>query len=307
MKTFIKISEVWVPNKEHTHLILKDGIYSDFTEFKAISEKKKFAYQEGLPGTVWETGHPIVVTDLEDAYFERTEEAQEVGLKCAIGMPVFSGEFLLAVIVFLCGDDEAHSGAIEVWANDPDRENELGVIDGYYGTLEYFEFISRKTKIMKGFGLPGQVWEKETPVLMEDLGNSTSFIRGRDAKNAGITTGIGIPLSIQQKGVNIMVFLSAKTTPIARRLQVWLPDKEHEKLSCLTSYGVDNDDSIRLYESKSIGKGEGLLGHAWLTGVPEIGHGHLSGSSSSPASVDSLLAVPVIDNGRLQAIVTFMF
>lgn len=178
MKTFIKVAEIWVPTKEGTQLELASGIYGTLTDFKEASEQTRFDYHQGLPGTAWALAHPVATTEFMHSCFKRTQAAKTAGLTCAIALPVFSGEFLMAVIVFLCGDDDVHAGAIEVWANDADRGNELGVIDGYYGTLDYFEFISRKTKIMKGFGLLGQVWEKGLPILMADLGESESFIRG---------------------------------------------------------------------------------------------------------------------------------
>lgn len=307
MKTFIKITEIWIPNKQRTHLEFADGIYGKFKEFGEISAHKQFAYQQGLPGNVWATGHPIIITELESPYYERTEAAQKAGLTCAIGMPVMAGEFLMAVIVFLCGGDENHMGAIEVWANTPEHSNELNVIDGYYGTLDYFENISRKTTLVKGSGLPGIVWEKECPIIMEDIGNSSVFIRSRDAKKAEITKGIGIPVAIHQKQVYIMTFLSAKSTPIAKRMQIWLPDKEHKKLLCQTAYGKENNALASIFECKTIAKGEGSVGRAWLTGVPVIGKSNINGTTSDPAAISSLLAVPVIDKGALTAVVTFLF
>jgi len=310
MKTFIKVTEIWVPNKERTRLELSSGIYGDnYQDFKVASEKKHFSYQQGLPGKVWEVGHPLVITEFDDSYFERTEAAQKAGLTCAIGVPVLAGEFLMAVVVFLCGDsyDTEHAGAIEVWANDPDRSNELGVIDGYYGSLEYFEFTSRKSKIMKGFGLPGMVWEKQMPILINDLGSSESFIRGKDARDAGITTGLAIPVAMHQEHIYIMTFLSAKMTPIAKCLQIWVLDQEHNKLVCQATYNAQEDDLTNLFESNTFAKGEGLIGQAWLTGVPVIGESSMRETSTDPSAINALLAMPVIENGALKAVVTFLF
>ena len=40
----------------------------------------------------------------------------------------------MAVMVLFCGDDEKHVGAIELWHNDPEKSDEMGLVDGYYGT-----------------------------------------------------------------------------------------------------------------------------------------------------------------------------
>ncbi len=307
MKTFIKIAEIWVLNNQRTQLELANAFYYDeFEAFKETSQTIKFSYQKGLPGTVWATGQPVVINDLENSLFERTKEAHQAGLSCAIGMPVMAGEFLMAVIVFLCGDNEDHAGAIEVWANDPDRSCELGVVAGYYGTLDYFEFISRKTKIMKGFGLPGKVWQKGTPILDHDLGESTSFIRGKDAREAGISTGLAIPVHMGAAQIYIMVFLSAKKTPIAKGLQIWVPDDAHEKLYCQTFYNAENDDAVNTFSAQQYAKGETIIGQVWLTGVPFIGDMPLQ-KSKDAHTAKKLLAMPVIDKGKLNAIVTFLF
>lgn len=299
MKTFIKVTEIWIPNKDRTCLELATGIYGDLTELRSVSEQIRFEFAQGLPGKAWAEMRPVVITDLSHSCFQRTEVVHQARLTCAIAIPVLSGEFLLAVIVFLCGDDEYHAGAIEVWANDADRGNELGVIEGYYGTLNHFEFVSRKTKIMKGFGLPGKVWEKGLPVLMADLGHSESFIRGREAKDAGITTALGIPLVDLHDRVYLMTFLSAKTTPIAKQIEIWLSDNAREHLIFYQGYSAKGVDLAAIYAATSIAKGEGALGRVWLTGIPAIIDHYKTDDAS-----DTLL-MPVIHQGQMLAVIVF--
>jgi len=299
MKTFIKVTEIWIPGKDRTQLELASGAYGDLEEFKTASEQTRFNYYEGVPGTAWALGHPVVVKEFTHSCFKRTEAAQKAGLTCAIGIPVFSGEFLMAVVVFLCGDDEDHAGAIEVWGNEPEGSDGLGVIDGYYGTLDYFEFISRKTRIMKGFGLPGRIWEKGLPIIIADLGESESFIRGRDAKNAGITTALGIPLPDKAGFFYLMTFLSAKATPIARQLEIWLPDKKREHLVFNEGFSAKKSNLAEIYAEKSFAKGEGGLGRVWLTGMPAIVEKYeVEGSTAT-------LLMPLINQGILKAVIVF--
>ena len=299
MKTFIKVTEIWIPGKDRTQLELASGTYGGLEDFKIASEQTRFNYYEGVPGTAWAMGHPVVVKEFTHSYFKRTDAAKKACLTCAIGIPVFSGEFLMAVVVFLCGDDEDHAGAIEVWSNDPDVDDGLGVIDGYYGTLDYFEFISRKTRIMKGFGLPGRVWEKGLPLLMTDLGQSESFIRGRDAKNAGITTALGIPLPDNAGFVYLMTFLSAKATPIARQLEIWMPDQKRERLIFNDGFSAKKINLAEVYSEKTFAKGESGIGHVWLTGMPAIVE-----KNEVENSIATLL-MPVINHGLLKAVVVF--
>ena len=48
MKTLIRVTEIWVPNKQHTHLEFFDGLYGELADFKGASETISFAYDDGL-------------------------------------------------------------------------------------------------------------------------------------------------------------------------------------------------------------------------------------------------------------------
>jgi hypothetical protein len=308
MKTFIKVTEIWIPDKERTQLEFGSGLYGGLIDFKADSEQQQFAYNEGLPGKAWAAGHPIVLTEFEHSYFKRAAAANKAGLTCGIAMPVFSGDFLMAVVVFLCGDDEEHAGAIEVWCNNPVSKNRLNVMDGYYGTLQHFENISRQISMPKGQGLAGVAWETGMPVLVHDISKADTFIRASDAELAGITMGIGIPVSDNPEQPYIMTFLSAKATPIAKRIQIWIPDQQGKQLICQQGYSKNSNNLAKIFETITVNKGVGALGRVWLTGMPVITGNHES-SNYNPElnSLNSMLAIPVIENGRLKAIVSFLF
>jgi len=307
MKTFIKVTEIWIPDKDRTHLEFGSGLYGGLTDFKAASEQQQFAYNEGLPGKAWAAGHPIVLTKFEHSYFKRTAAAKEAGLTCGIAIPIFSGDFLMAVVVFLCGDDEHHAGAIEVWRNNAALENQLNVMDGYYGTLHHFEAISRTINVPKGQGLAGLAWQTGLPILIDDISKAKTFIRASDAKQAGISMGIGIPVSDNPGQPYIMTFLSAKATPIAKRIQIWIPDPQGKQLICQQGYSKNSNDLAKIFETITVNKGEGALGRVWLTGVPVISGDHEPDYNPELDSLSSMLAIPVIEKGRLKAIVSFLF
>ena len=307
MKTFIKVTEIWIPDKERTQLQFGSGLYGGLIEFKTDSEQQKFAYNEGLPGKAWAAGHPLVLTKFEHSYFKRTAAAQKAGLTCGIAIPVFSGDFLMAVVVFLCGDDEEHAGAIEVWCNNPATENRLMVMDGYYGTLQHFEAISRQISMPKGHGLAGLAWETGMPVLIEDISKADTFIRASEAQQAGISMGIGIPVTGNTEQSHIMTFLSAKATPIAKRIQIWIPDPQGKQLICQQGYSKNSNDLAKIFETVTVNKGVGALGRVWLTGMPVITGNHEPGYNPGLDSLSSMLAIPVIEKGRLKAIVSFLF
>ena len=50
MKPFIRVTEIWVPNKDGTRLEFHDGLYGQLANFRALSKSMRFGRGEGLPG-----------------------------------------------------------------------------------------------------------------------------------------------------------------------------------------------------------------------------------------------------------------
>src|SRR5947207_10809727 len=155
MKTFIRVVELWVPDRTRTKLEFGGCLCSaEYSEFKAVSENALFAYDEGLPGKAWASGHPVILTKFANSYFKRTDEAIEAGLTCGVALPVFAGEFLMAVMVLFCGDDEKHVGAIELWHNDPERSHEMALVDGFTAPPTCSSSILATPNFPKGLACP---------------------------------------------------------------------------------------------------------------------------------------------------------
>lgn len=307
MKTFVKVIEVWVPDRDRTLLELGAGLYGEYEVFREVSELKRFFYNEGLPGRAWASGQPVVLTQFDDSYFRRIDAARQVGLTAGIALPVFAGNFLLGVVVFLCGDEDAHAGAIEVWGRDAQKTSEMTLLDGYFGTSDKFEGITRHVSMARGHGLPGKVWDTRMPLLIEDLGHSSIFLRAQNAEAVGMTTGLGIPCLRGPNEVYAVTFLSAPGTPIARRFEIWVP-AEGGGLVFEAGHCDQDEDLSMNYSSSSIARGEGIVGRVWLTGVPAVCENleqdkSVAGRSARLAGLNSMLALPVIDGVKLTAVV----
>jgi hypothetical protein len=81
--------------------------------------------------------------------------------------------------------------------------------------------------------------------------------------------GVTIPTGAMSQ-VYLMTFLSAKATPIARQLEIWLPDEKREYLVFSNGFSEKNTNLADLYAGKTVAKGEGVMGRVWLTGMPSI-------------------------------------
>lgn len=309
-KTFIRAVEYWVPGHDRTLLEFGGGLYGSAPKFGAVSRQMVFGRGEGLPGHAWEAGHPIVLKDLQDPLFRRARAAAAEGLTCGIALPIFAGEFLTSVLVLFCGDDAQHAGAIEVWHNDPGTSKEMTLADGYYGsTGDAFEIVSRSVSFRIGRGLPGMAWEAGAPVFIEDLGKGERFLRADSAVKVGVNRGFAFPCSSPGQGHWVLAFLSALATPIARRLEVWEPDEAREQL--LRSGGFcERFGGLARLRDGGIERGQGTIGAAFMTGAPAVSEAAASepgvvGSGAAEAELESLVAVPVLRQGRLAAVVAW--
>ena len=305
MKSFVRVVEIWVPTQDRAQLAFLDGHYGPLADFRAASEQMRFGLDECLPGKAWASGHPIILKELENSFFKRTKIAKAAGLTCGVAMPVFAGELLSAVVVLFCGDDEAHIGAIELWNNDPATSNDMRLVDGYYGTADMFAFNSRHTKFPRGYGLPGRVWKSNMPLIVKDLDHSRAFLRWQEATRIGINRGLGIPYAHASGQTWVMTFLSARDTPLARCFEIWVPNEENDAL--IFHAGDCDQDAKRAADDQSakIGKGEGTIGQVWQSGVPAIRASDSNDSSS--AALNAMVALPIMDDRGLKAIVAWHF
>ena len=314
MKTFIRVVEAWVPSADRSLLEFGGGMYGAATRFEAASREMCFGYGEGLPGQAWEQRRPIVLKGFEGSYFKRTKQALAEGLTCGIAVPIFAGEFLTSVMVLFCGDDDNHAGAIELWRHDPAEAPEMNLADGHYGsTAEVFEYISRRTSFRKGIGLPGQAWGSGLPVFMEDLGKGSRFMRAETATQVGINRGFAMPCPAPGEVSHVLAFLSALGTPIVRRFESWQPDETRNHLVRSTGF-CERDGALGPSASDTTQpeRGQGAIGKAFLTGVPAFSDNAASepggiGASATAAGLASLVAVPIIRDGKLVSVIAWYF
>jgi hypothetical protein len=230
-------------------------------------------------------------------------------LTCGVAIPILAGEEIKAVLGLLCGSDkDANVGAIELWHNDAERSHELTLVDGYYGAAENFEFNSRHTSIPRGYGLPGRAWKADEPVIIDDLGENSQFMRAREAAGAGIDVGLAIPYTTSASETWVISFLSAARTPIARRFEIWKP--VDDALSFQAGHCSSGADLIATFAGKTIGKGEGALGEAWARGLPAItpnlaSDGCCAARAAVKAGLKQTVVLPVMRDGAVSAAIAW--
>jgi hypothetical protein len=312
MSTYIRITEIWVPTEDRKELRYLDGLYGPHDEFRALSQQTRFRYDEGLPGQAWAARHPIILKEFNSLNFKRADAAEAIGLTCAVALPVFAGDLLKAVVVFLCGDGKVGAGAMELWHNDPAKFFEMKLVDGYYGPSVMFELDARYSRFPRGYGLPGRVWKSGLPLIVKDLQDSKVFLRWQGALENGINKGLGIPYAHPSGQTWVMSFLSARDTPIARRFEIWAPTQEQDVLVFQSSDWDQSTELATEYKSIRIAKGDGTIGQVWLSGVAAV-HASLAedtspaGRSAAAAGLNAIVALPIMDDRGLKAVVAWYF
>jgi hypothetical protein len=311
MQSFIRAVELWTPDDAGTSLEYAGGIYDDdLEEFREISELALFSRGDGLPGKAWEAGHPIILTNFADSYFRRADEARLFGLSCAVAIPVFAAGNIKSVVGFLCGSDtDQAAGAIELWHNNAELSHEMTLVDGYYGAAKDFEFNSRHTTFLRGYGLPGRAWKANAPVLIKDIGEARQFLRAEDAAKSGLNFGLAIPYTNGEPETWVISFLSALRTPIARRCEIWQPGSDGT-LGFHSGYCSSGADLDAIFSGKTIHKGEGALGQALASLSPVIGsdvtrESSVAARAAAKAGLRQTVVLPVLSGSTLQAVIAW--
>ena len=249
----------------------------------------------------------------EGSYFRRTAAAHAEGITCGIAVPIFAGDFLNAVLVIFCGDDESHAGAIELWGNVPGESADMALVDGYYGTTaDTFEFMSRRTTFRRGTGLPGIAWESGLPVVHRGSRQVGALPARRQRRQGRHQPRLRRAVPGARRATYVLAFLSALGTPIARRFEVWKPDAKREHLHLEGGFCEQGGRIVPAPRHLALGRGQGTIGQVLVTGVPGLSDAAGAepngwGAAAAELGLASLLVMPIVERGRLVAAAAWYF
>ena len=148
------------------------------------------------------------------------------------------------------------------------------------------------------------------PLIMKDLLQSREFLRANQAIEMDINWGLGIPYSPVTGHTYVVTFLCGRNTPIARRVEIWVPDESGEALVFHSGDCSDGGAMATEYGHSKVQKREGFLGQVWFTGIPALrpilaGDGFPAGPSGAVGR--GAIAMPFIEAGKLKAIMAWYF
>lgn len=306
MTPLIRAAEIWLPDAEGTLLEFGAGLYPGAPEFGAISRGMCFGRAEGLPGRAWDEARPLLLTDLQSGHFRRAAAAQRAGLSCAVALPCYADDRLLAVVLLFCGGLAPDTGAVELWRNDPRISTDMTLDDGYYGaTAPAFAAAARETYMPRGTGLPGLAWQRQATVWADGLDNAPQFLRGEAAAAAGIRRGLALPCPVPGHRHHVLALLGSDATPVARRIECWEP-----AATTITGTGLQRRAGHCALlgplpcgsACTSSGGDDDSLAAAFASAMPRIRQRAADepgavGAAAAAAGLGGLLALPVLNDG----------
>jgi hypothetical protein len=260
--------EVWEPCSNGSELVWSEGFYSDMPDVAAASEGLTFRVGEGLPGKAWQLQTPVVMHNLFEGNFKRSEAAAAAGLCCGIALPFFLEAKLMGVLVFLCDNRVGTRGGVEIWK--PNDRRELGLSDSYYAGLDQIARLSPFIRFPRGGGMPGKVWQMRFPKIVGDLSNSPGFIRGNGAQADALQAGVGIPFMRSPWELDsVVLLLSSRQSPFARGMEIWMCGDDDRLTFHSGTYG-DHESIVAASEGLELDPGGGVAGRIAESGRPML-------------------------------------
>lgn len=192
--------------------------------------------KDGRPVWIRMSISPVFDEDGEVRHFiaiesDVTEEKQKAlkqelfaSISHALSMPGSIHERLQLVLTELIA--YAEFDVCEAWLTDMDKTHLNRVAQHHCGEMgkEFTELEPEFRHAMKGEGFPGAVWESGELLQWDDLSERKFFIRKSEAKDTGIKSAIGVPLSFKGDLVGVLVFLTSQTAHHLKGLQHLLCD-----------------------------------------------------------------------------------
>lgn len=216
-KSLVQAAELWVPQGE----VLGFGSAALRSGHPPGPERARlrFHYGESLPGAVWANGRALLWRDLPSGFVPPTLSG---AVDAALGLPLFDGERLMAVLTLLLGSSGAAPSCIEIW----DVVDELNVLKhgrGYYVHCGEFERLSPFIQFQRGTGLPGLTWLAGETYVMEDVRSSNAFVRAGLAALCGLKFGVGLPVHRDRQLTQVVTCFGAEQQSFITNVELYRP------------------------------------------------------------------------------------
>jgi PAS domain S-box-containing protein len=169
-----------------------------------------YAVQDSHGNTLFYEGVVRDISDRKQATTAQSRIAHYLDLQCAITRVLSGSEYDLdaqhTLLEFIGHGLDWQLG--ELWMVDK-GSNVLRCADSWHdGSLEVQEFqaITQNLSFAPGVGLPGRIWLSSDTIWIENMFQSTDFLRGPAMCKSGLHSAFGVPILSQGHVLGVMTF-----------------------------------------------------------------------------------------------------
>ncbi len=185
--------EMWHAPPGSAELALADGYFGRADDLARASRETRFACGEGIPGSVWQSGMPLIVPDLaSDDVFLRRDSAERPVSHRAVGIPCPASDASNWVMTFLSARNSPLARRFEVWVPDA-ALGKFTLAAGYCEIAGALADIHATTDVPIDNGLFATVRTTGVPIIGKNLTKVNDAV-ARAASAAGLASVIAMPI-----------------------------------------------------------------------------------------------------------------
>ncbi|HJT19280.1 MAG TPA: PAS domain S-box protein [Nitrospira sp.] len=206
-----------------------------------------FPVEMGLSPIWLPTGLHVLASVMDLSERKQTEQrlALQAEVSAILAQSIEPDQALLDILACLCRHLAWSVGQLWIVDNESDILRSAQRWTAEPDRFESFLDLSRSTTFTRGQGLPGRVWEKESPVWIPDITLDPNFPRAGTARQVGLRGALALP-----------VRLSGKVEAVVEWFSTTIPEPDPGLLDILSAIGVQiggfiarvrADESLRRY------------------------------------------------------------
>lgn len=190
---------------------------------------------------------------------------------------------------------------IEIWAPKSDTQA-LELQQGPYKDAAAFKQVSTGISFCRGEGLPGRIWQQQTPMFMREL-IKTEFLRAAEANIAGMTTALGFPIFCEENVQSVVVLLLETKRDSKATFESWRVDPDSQQLRLIGGTYINCEGLRRLSEFVHLPIGEGIAGvtaanaRPYISCHPAEDRNAVRGLAIETQDLSTVIGIPLTDSG----------
>lgn len=190
---------------------------------------------------------------------------------------------------------------IEIWTPESDTQA-LELEQSAYRDATGFKQVSAGIRFCRGEGLPGRIWQQQTPMFMREL-IKTEFLRAAEANIAGMTTALGFPIFCDEQVQSVIVLLLETKGNSKATFESWRVDPDSQQLRLIGGTYINCEGLRRLSEFVHLPVGEGIPGvtaanaRPYVSCHPSEDRNAVRGLAIEAQDLSTVIGIPLTDSG----------